>query len=116
MGSAAETAARLAAGGRVHALAQRYRRPVARGLRALREEMPEALEAEKRDAVKFPSVRRTTSPRPRHNCGRIGAKTVPINGERGTITRLAANVRRELAENSPPVFMASFMAKVLTRQ
>ena len=36
VGSAAETAARLAAGGRVHALAQRYRRPVARGLRALR--------------------------------------------------------------------------------
>ena len=61
-------------------------------------------------------VRRTTSPRPRHNCGRIGAKTVPINGERGTITRLAANVRRELAENSSPVFMANFMAKVLTHE
>ena len=63
MGSAAETAARLAAGGRVHALAQRYRRPVARGLRALREEMPEALEAEKRDAVKFPSGIENQKPR-----------------------------------------------------
>ena len=29
---------------------------------------------------------------------------------------LATNVRRELAENSPPVFMASFMAKVLTHE
>lgn len=124
--------------------------------------MPEALEAEKRDALKFTSgienqkapsshhcsglffclflwlslwprerllnsscattnsggsgVRRTTSPRPRHDCDRIGAKPVPINGERGTITRLATNVRRELVENSPPVFMASFMAKVLPHE
>jgi hypothetical protein len=32
------------------------------------------------------------------------------------MTGLATNVRRELAENSSPVFMASFMANVLTHE
>lgn len=32
------------------------------------------------------------------------------------MTGLATNVRRELAENSSTVFMASFMAKVLTHE
>ena len=61
-------------------------------------------------------VRGTTSPHPRHDFDRIGAKTVSINEERGTMTGLATNVRRELAENSSQVFMASFMAKVLTHE